>query len=543
MVSTEEHSYDVIVVGGGHNGLVCAAYLARAGLDVVVLERRALVGGAAVTEELWPGFRVSTASYVVSLMAPKVVSDLELGRFGYHVYPLDPAYFAPFPDGRGLLMWDEPQRAAQEIARFSTRDADAFLAYSSTLSELAALVRPLLLRVPPSVRLQSIADVREAVSLGSYMGRRRRDLARVVDLMTMSVADFLDEYFEHPSVKGAVGFGGTIGAWGGPMSPGSAYVLLHHRIGEVAGMRGAWGFVRGGMGGLSEAIAASARRSGAEVWTNTSVASIDVQNGRARGVTLADGRTLRAASVVSGTHPKTTLLDFVDRGQLPSELVEEMSNYRTRGSTVKVNMAISELPDLTAMPGRTLGPQHPEFVITPSIEYLERAWDDAKYGRPARHPMVDCVIPTTKDPTLAPEGKHVLTAFVQYAPYELAEGTWDDQREAFGDRVVETISEYAPGFSSSVIHREVLSPVDLEHRFGLVGGNIFHGEMSLDQMFSLRPSGLMSGYATPISGLYMCASGTHPGGGVMGAPGHNAAGVVLKDLKRNRRRLFSGGRR
>jgi phytoene dehydrogenase-like protein len=469
-------------------------------------------------------------------MTPKVVSDLELARFGYHVYPLDPAYFAPFPDGGGLLMWDEPQRAAQEIARFSRRDADAFVTYSNTLSELAALVRPLLLRVPPSVRLRSVADIKEAVSLGGYIGRRRRNLARVVDLMTMSVADFLDEYFEHPSVKGAVGFGGTIGAWGGPMSPGSAYVLLHHRIGEVAGMRGAWGFVQGGMGGLSEAIAASARSSGAEVWTSSPVAAIDITEGRARGVTLTDGRSLRAEVVVSGAHPKTTLLDLVDATQLPAELTEEMSHYRTRGSTVKVNMAISELPDFTAMPGRALGPQHPEFVISPSLDYLERAWDDAKYGRPAARPMVDCVIPTTKDPTLAPEGRHVLTAFVQYAPYELAVGTWEDQREAFGDRVVETISEYAPGFSSSVLHREVLAPVDLERRFGLVGGNIFHGEMSLDQMFSLRPSGLIGGYATPVRGLYMCASGTHPGGGVMGAPGHNAATVVLRDWRRARLR-------
>jgi phytoene dehydrogenase-like protein len=535
-VSASKTTYDAIVVGGGHNGLVCAAYLARAGLDVVVLERRALVGGAAVTEELWPGYKVSTASYVVSLMSPKVVADLELARFGYHVYALDPAYFAPFPDGRGLLMWDEPRRAAQEIARFSRRDAAAFVEYSNTLSDLAALVRPLLLRVPPSVRLQSLTDVKEAVALGGYIGRRRRSLGRVVDLMTMSVADFLDEYFEHPSVKGAVGFGGTIGAWGGPMSPGSAYVLLHHRIGEVAGMRGAWGFVRGGMGALSEAIAASARRSGAEVWTSSPVASIDIWGGRARGVTLADGRSLRAEVVVSGVHPKTTLLDLVDRHELPAELVEEMGHYRTRGSTVKVNMAISELPDLTAMPGRAPGPQHPEFVITPSIDYLERAWDDAKYGRPSSHPMVDCVVPSTKDPTLAPEGKHVATAFVQYAPYELADGTWDDHREAFGDRVLETISEYAPGFSSSVVRREVLAPVDLEDRFGLIGGNIFHGEMSLDQMFSLRPSGLIGGYTTPVSGLYLCASGTHPGGGVMGAPGHNAARVVLRDLRRARLR-------
>jgi phytoene dehydrogenase-like protein len=539
-VTASKNRYDVIVVGGGHNGLVCAAYLGRAGLDVIVLERREMVGGAAVTEALWPGYRVSTASYVVSLLAPKVVSDLELERFGYRVYPLDPAFFAPFPDGRGLLMWDEPQRAAQEIAEFSRRDAAAWLDYSSALTELAALVRPLLLRVPPSLRLGSFADLKEALSLGGYVGRRRRKLARVVDLMTMSVADFLDEYFESPSVKGAIGFGGTIGAWGGPMSPGSAYVLLHHRIGEVAGMRGAWGFVHGGMGGLSDAIAASARSEGVELRASCPVASIDVSGGCVRGVTLEDGTTRSAETVVSGAHPKTTLLELVGAEHLPSELAREMLHYRTRGSTVKVNMAISELPDLTAKRGRQPGPQHPEFVITPSIEYLEKAWDDCKYGRPSAHPMVDCVIPSTKDRTLAPDGRHVLTAFVQYAPYHLAAGTWDEARESFGDRVVETISEYAPGFDSSVLHRQVLAPIDLERRFGLVGGNIFHGEMVVDQMFSLRPSGQVGAYATPVRGLYMCGSGTHPGGGVMGAPGHNAARVVLGHLRRRRWRALLG---
>lgn len=527
--------HDVAVVGGGHNGLTCAAYLGSAGLDVVVLERRDMVGGAAVTEEVWPGYRVSTASYVVSLLLPKIVTDLELERFGYHVYPLDPAYFAPFPDGRGLLMWDEPARASEEIARFSRRDADAFLDYSATLSELAALIRPLLLRVPPAISLRSFDDIKEAVSLGAYVGRRRGHLARVVDLMTMSVSDFLNEYFESGAVKGALGFGGTIGAWGGPMSPGSAYVLLHHRIGEVAGFRGAWGFARGGMGAISEAIAASARHRGVQVRTGAEVASIDIAGGRALGVTLADGTTVQARAVVSGAHPTTTLLSLVDVRELPEDIVEAMRNYRTRGSSVKVNMALAELPDLTAMPGREPGPQHPEFVITPSLDYLERAWDDAKYGRPAAHPMVDCVTPTTKDPTLAPEGRHVMTCFVQYAPRDLAEGSWDDRREPFGDRVVETISQYAPGFADSVLHREVLAPVDLEQRFGLVGGNIFQGEMSLDQMFSLRPTNGAGSYATPVSGLYLCGSGTHPGGGVMGAPGHNAARVVARDLRRRAR--------
>jgi phytoene dehydrogenase-like protein len=533
-VGDSEQVYDAVVVGGGHNGLTCAAYLGRAGLSVIVLEARPMVGGAAVTEELWPGFRVSSASYVVSLLAPKVVADLELERFGYRVYPLDPAYFAPFPDGRGLLMWDEARRAAEEIAHFSQRDAAAFVDYSHTLSELAALLRPLMLKIPPSVSLGSWADLKEAVVLGAYVGRRRRHLARIVDLMSMSVADFLDEYFEHEYVKGALGFGGTIGAWGGPKSPGSAYVLLHHRIGEVAGHRGAWGFVRGGMGALSEAIASSARASGVTVRTSAPVQSIDVADGRACGVTLSDGATLRTRTVVSGVHPSTTFLSLVAREDVPRPLLDDVRHYRTRGSTVKVNMAVDRLPDLSARPGREVGPQHPEFVITPTIDYLERAWDDAKYGRPSAEPMVDCVVPTTKDDTIAPQGRHILTAFVQYAPYHLAGQTWDDQREVFGDRVVDTVARYAPGFPDSIVHREVLTPVDLEERFGLVGGNIFHGEMSLDQMFALRPSARSGSYATPIEGLYLCGSGTHPGGGVMAAPGHNAARAVLRDLRRAR---------
>jgi phytoene dehydrogenase-like protein len=528
--------YDAIVIGGGHNGLTCAAYLGRAGLEVLVLERRELLGGAAVTEELWPGYKVSTASYVVSLLVRKIVDDLELERHGYHVYPLDPAYFAPFPDGRGLLMWDDPARAAREIAKFSKHDANAFLRYSDTLSELAALMRPLLLKVPPSIGLDAPSHIKEAISLAAYIGRHRKQLGRAVDLMTMSVSDLLDEYFEDECVKGAVGFGGTIGAWGGPKSPGSAYVLLHHRIGEVAGMRGAWGFARGGMGAVSEAIASAARRAGVEIRTGAEVAAIDVRDGAAHGVALTDGTWFGGEAVVSGVHPVTTFLSLVDPKLLPAAFVEEIAHYRTRGSTVKVNMALSELPDFTAMPGREPGPQHPEFVIAPSIGYLERAWDDAKYGLPATHPMVDSVIPTTKEPTLAPEGKHVCTAFVQYAPYELADGTWEQERDRFGDRVIETISQYAPGFADSVIHREVLTPVDLEKRFGLVGGNIFHGEMSLDQLFGFRPARQASSYATPVEGLYLCGSGSHPGGGVTGAPGYNASRVVLRDLRRRRLR-------
>jgi phytoene dehydrogenase-like protein len=537
MMASDGSRYDAVVVGGGHNGLVCAAYLSRAGMKTVVLERRHLVGGAAVTEEVWPGFGVSTASYVVSLMSDVVIRELDLPRYGYHVYPLDPAYFAPFPDGSGFLLWDDPVRAAEEIGRINARDGKAYLEYSRELGELADLVRPLLYRRPPDPGVRSLTDLAEALYLGRYAFGNRRSIARLVDLMTMSCADFLDRFFVDERVKGALAPGGVIGMWGGPMSPGSAYVLLHHRMGEIDGVTGGWGFVRGGMGGVSEAIAASARAAGAEIRTNAEVAAIDVAGGRTTGVTLADGTSIESEMVVSGAHPQTTLLSLLGAQHLPNELVREVGTFRNRSPSAKVNLALSELPDLTAMPGKELGPQHPEIMISPSLEYLEKAWDDAKYGRFSEAPMIDAVIPTTKDSTIAPEGRHIMTCFVQYAPYEPREGSWDGgAREALGDTVVDTIGEYAPNFRDSVIERQVLTPYDLEQRFGLIGGNIFQGEMSLDQLFSFRPTTELAGYKTPVDGLYLCGSGSHPGGGVMGIPGLNASKVVISDHKRAERK-------
>ena len=524
--------YDAVVVGGGHNGLVCAAYLARAGMKTLVLERRHLLGGAAVSEEVWPGFKVSTASYVVSLMSNVVVRDLDLPKYGYHVYPLDPAYFAPFPDGSGFLLWDDPAEAAEEIGKINARDGKAYLEYSRDLGELADLVRPLLYKRPPDPGVRSLTDVVEALSLGRYAFGNRRSISRLVDLMTMSCADFLDRFFVDERVKGALAPGGVIGMWGGPMSPGSAYVLLHHRMGEIDGVTGGWGFVRGGMGGVSEAIAASARAAGAEIRTNAEVAAIDVSSGRTTGVTLADGTSIEAGTVVSGAHPQTTLLSLLGAEHLPDGLVRELQSFRNRSPSAKVNFALSELPDFTALPGKELGPQHPEIMISPSLEYLERAWDEAKYGRFSERPMVDAVVPTTKDPTIAPEGKHIMTCFVQYVPYRLRDESWENgARERLADCVIDTIGEYAPNFRDSVIERQVLTPYDLEQRFGLIGGNIFQGEMSLDQLFSFRPTPGLSSYRTPIKGLYLCGSGTHPGGGVMGIPGLNASRVAIRDSR------------
>jgi phytoene dehydrogenase-like protein len=532
-----QRAFDAIVVGGGHNGLVSAAYLGRAGLDVLVLERRPFVGGAAATEEVWPGFKVSTASYVVSLFPQKIVSDLGLVRHGYHVYPLDPAYFAPFDDGTGFLLWDDPRQAADEIRRIDKRDGDSYPAYSRELGELADIIRPLLFRTPPNLGLRSFADLKEALFLGRHMFSHRRDISRLVDLLTMSCADFLERFFRDERVKGALAPGGVIGMWGGPMSPGSAYVLLHHRMGEVGGVRGGWGFVRGGMGALSQCIADAARSAGAQIRCDTEVARIRTSGGRAVGVTLSDGAELDAGVILSGVHPQTTFLDLVGPSLLPDDFVEEIRSFRSRSPSGKVNLALSGLPDFTARPGSEPGPQHPEIMISPTLEYLEKAWDEAKYGRFSRDPMIDAVIPTTKDPTLAPEGMHIMTCFVQYVPYELADGPWtDDKRNAFADRVIATMDRYAPGFKELVVHRQVLTPYDLEQRFGLIGGNIFHGEMSLDQMFSFRPAPTAASYRTPVPGLYLCGSGAHPGGGVMGIPGLNASNAVISDQRKQLRR-------
>ena len=541
--------YDAAIVGGGHNGLVCAAYLARAGLRTIVLERRHLVGGAAVTEEPWPGFRVSTASYVVSLMPPRIVRELALASFGYHVYPLDPAYFAPFLDGDGILVWEDPRHAAEEIGRISRADGSAYLRYCEDIAELTRVIRPLLGMIPPDPALRSARDLPALTGILGYLLRRRGAAAGLVDLMTMSCADFLGRYFRDDKILGVLAPGGVIGMWGGPMSPGSAYVLLHHRMGSVDGVGGCWAFARGGMGAISEALAASARASGVTVLTSAEVASIDVSGGgRVTGVTLADGREISAPVVASGVHPVTTFLSLVGAKHLPSSLVTDMANYRTRSPAAKVNLALSGLPSFTARPGTEPGPQHPEFIISPTLDYLERAWDAAKYGLPSERPMIDCVIPSTKDPTLAPAGSHVMSCFVQYVPYARSDGEWDaSSRDALAASVIDTIGMFAPGFADLVTHREVLTPADLESRFGLLGGNIFQGEMSVDQLFSFRPSALAGGYRTPVRGLYLCGSGTHPGGGVMGIPGRNASRVIVRDARvppvRGRLRIARGAAR
>jgi phytoene dehydrogenase-like protein len=521
--------YDALIIGGGHNGLVTAAYLARAGRKVLVLERRELVGGCAVTEEIWPGYRVSTAAYLTSLLQERIVRDLELPRYGYQVDAKDPAFFSAFPDGRHFFMWQDRARTLAEIARFSQHDAGVYAAYEDLIERISQVVEGLLLTTPPNFPPRTGVDFIDYLKLvGRLRGLSARDVVALVKIFTQSAADFLDEWFESEQVKVTLATDGVIGANGGPRSPGTAYILLHHCMGGVAGHRGLWGFVRGGMGAVSEAIAASARAKGVTIRTNAAVAKVLVAGGRAHGVVLESGEEIAGGLVASNLDPKATFLRLLDQRDLDADFVTAIRHYRIEGTSCKINLALNGLPEFTAYPG-TPGPHHRATMhICPSIEYVERAWDDAKYGRASERPLLELTIPTMYDPSLAPPGKHIMGIFLQYAPYTLRQGTWDELREPFGDRVVSLIEEYAPNIRKIVEHRQVLSPLDLERRFGITGGNIFHGEMSLDQMFVMRPVAGWARYRTPVQGLFLCGSGAHPGGGVMGAPGFNCAREMLK---------------
>ena len=523
------NKYDAIIVGAGHNGLVCAAYLARAGRKVLVLERRELVGGCAVTEEIWTGYRVSTGAYLTSLLQERVIRELELPRFGYQVDAKDPAFFSPFPDGRYLFMWQDRARTLAEIAKFSKHDADVFPAYEERLERLSQAVEGLLLTTPPEFPPGGLGDFVDYLKLaGKLRGLKPKEIVGLVKVFTQSAVEFLDEWFESDPIKVTLATDGVIGANGGPRSPGTAYILLHHVMGSVGGHRGLWGFVRGGMGAVSNAIAESARSHGAEIRTNARVEAILVENGRARGVAVEGGEEINAPVVASNLTPHSTFLNLIDARELAPEFLDAIRKYRSEGTSCKINLALSGLPNFRALPGGN-GPQHRATMhICPSMEYVERAWDDAKYGRPSQSPLLELTVPTMYDPSLAPPGKHIMGIFIQYAPYTLRDSHWDELREPFAYRVLDLIEEYAPGFRELVIDKQVLTPLDLEQRFGLTGGNIFHGEMSLDQMFVMRPVAGCARYRTPVRGLYLCGSGTHPGGGVMGAPGHNAAREILK---------------
>jgi phytoene dehydrogenase-like protein len=525
--------YDVIVIGGGHNGLVNAAYLGRAGKKVLVLERRHVLGGAAVTEEVFPGFKFSVCSYVVSLLRPEIIRELDLPRHGLEILPLD-GTFTPMPNGDYLWRVNDHSKTRREIARHSRVDAEAYEEYGQAMAQMAKFVKPILSMTPPDPTRLSYQEISKLLFLGRrFQSLPPHDKYNQVQLMTMSAADFLDQWFETDVLKATMSASGIIGTFLGVRSPGTAYVLLHHYMGEIDGAFRSWGFARGGTGAVSNSIAAAAREAGVEIQTRSPIARIIVKGGKAQGVALENGDEFTADVVSSSVDPNRTFLKMIEPGPLPDEFLEEVRRYKFRGSSGKVNLALDALPDFKCMPGPGLHLRG-AVSISPSIEYMERAYDEAKYGDFSSRPYIDIVIPTLTDPSVAPPGKHVMSCFVQYAPYKLREGTWDQKREAFGDTVVNTLSEYAPNLKNIIIGRQVLTPLDLESEFGLTEGNIFQGELSLEQLFFLRPVPGWAQYRTPIKSLYMCGSATHPGGGIMGAPGRLAAMEMLKDWKKGK---------
>jgi phytoene dehydrogenase-like protein len=529
--TSDSRAYDVVVIGGGHNGLVAAAYLARAGLKVVVLERRHVLGGAAVTEEVFPGFRFSVASYVVSLLRPEIVRELALPEHGLEILPLD-GTFTPL-EGDYLWRVNDHGRTIRELRRWSPSDAEAYDEHSRVMFEMAKFVKPILSMTPPD---PGRLDPREWLPVGR-LARAFNDLSEeqravLVQLMTMSAADFLDQWFETDPLKATMGASGIIGTLQGIRSPGTAYVLLHHYMGEIDGVLRAWGIPRGGTGGVSAAIASAARSYGVEIRTESAVEHMLMRGDAVTGVVTDSGDEVTGRVTLSSLDPHQTFVRLMEPGVLDPSFLEEVDRYRYRGSSGKVNLALDGLPDFTCLPGAG---DHLRGAISfsPSIDYMEQAYDDAKSGRFSRRPYIDMVIPTLVDPSMAPPGKHVMSCFVQYAPYRLADGAeWDDaRRDAFGETVIDTIEERAPNIRRLILHAQVLTPKDIEDRFGLSEGNIFQGELSLEQLFFNRPVPGWARYRTPLRNLWMCGAATHPGGGIMGASGRLAALQVLRTLR------------
>jgi phytoene dehydrogenase-like protein len=525
--------YDAIVIGAGHNGLVTACYLARAGLRVLVLERRHVVGGACVTEETFPGFKVSTAAYVNSLFHKAIVRDLKLATYGYEVLARDPSSFTPLPDGRSLLMGPDADLTRKEIAKFSVRDAERYPRYEAMLERVAAVVEPTLTMAPPDLLKPGLGDLRTLFSLGRAFRRLGEDAGEAIEILTGAARPILDRWFESEELKGTLATDAIIGAMASPSMAGTAYVLFHHVMGETGGKRGVWGYVRGGMGGLTQALAAAARDLGADVRCDAEVARILVRDGRAIGVALASGDEYHAPIVASNADARVTFLRLLDRSALPEGFVAAVERISYASASLKINVALAELPSFRALPGTAPGPQHRGTIhVCPDQDYIERAFDDAKYGAPSARPVLECTIPSVVDPTVAPPGRHLMSMFVQYAPYDLRDGSWDEQREAFADRCFDLLDEYAPNFKRAVLARQVLTPLDLERVFNLTGGNIFQGAMTPNQLFAFRPVPGHARYRTPLGGLYLCGAAAHPGGGAMGTPGLNAARAIL-----GRRRL------
>ncbi len=525
---------DIIIVGGGHNGLVCAAYLARAGLKVTVLERRHVLGGAAVTEEFHPGFRNSVAAYTVSLLNPKVIADLDLHRHGLEIIERKLGNFLPREDGYLLAGEGVTQ---QQVSRYSTRDAQQLDAYAARLETIADTLRAMVLETPPNLReggwAGAMPEVFKALNLSGKLGSldltAKRDL---LDLFSKSAGDWLDGWFESEPIKALFGFDSIVGNYASPYTPGSAYVLLHHLFGDVNGKKGVWGHAVGGMGAITQAMASCCRERGVELRTEAPVKEILTDGHTAQGVLLESGEVLYARAIVSNLNPKLLFGSMIDPTVLPTDFNERIAHYKCGSGTFRMNVALSELPSFTCLPGPgdhlSAG-----IIMAPSLDYMDRAWSDARREGWSREPIIEMLIPSTQDNTLAPPGQHVASLFCQHVAPVLPGGrSWDDHREEVADLMIETVDKWAPGFKTSVLGRQALSPLDLERIFGLTGGDIFHGALSLDQLFSARPVLGHADHRSPIAGLYQCGSGTHPGGGVTGAPGHNAAREILKDFKR-----------
>ena len=534
-----ERSRDAIVVGGGHNGLVCAAYLAAAGLKVTVLERRAVVGGAAVTEEFHPGFRNSVAAYTVSLLNPKIIRDLDLPRHGLRVVERKLANFLPLDESSYLKVG--VGHTAREVAKFSTRDAERLPAYGERLDVIADVLRDLVLQTPPNVTaggwFQALPELlrgaRQAQRIAKLDLPMRREL---LDLFVKSAGDYLDSWFESAPIKAAYGFDGVVGNYASPYAAGSAYVLLHHVFGEVNGKKGAWGHAIGGMGAITQAMAKAAAERGVEIRVACPVREVLVEGGRAVGIVTEKGEAIRARSVVSNLNPKLLYGSLIDSSVLPQDFRERIAHWRCGSGTFRMNVALSELPDFKALPGRAAADHHTAGIImAPSLAYMDQAYLDAKAGGWSRRPIVEMLIPSTLDDSLAPKGQHVASLFCQHvAPILPDDESWDAHREEVADVMIDLVDTHAPNFKASVLGRQIMSPLDLERTFGLIGGDIFHGALSLDQLFSARPMLGHGDYRGPLKGLYMCGSGTHPGGGVTGAPGHNAAREIIADFRRGR---------
>ena len=536
---TEFH--DLVIIGGGHNGLVCAAYCAAAGLDVAVLERRPVLGGAAVTEEFHPGFRNSAAAYTVSLLHPRIVRDLRLEENGLRIVERRLANFWPHEDGRGLALPADIAGAQREIAAFSGADAAALPGYLAMLGRAADLMRDLVLETPPNAG----GGWREILKAVRFAGRLRglplEEERALLDLFTRSAADLLGQWFGNDVVKGALGFDSIVGAYHSPYDAASAYVLLHHAFGEVNGKRGLWGHAIGGMGAITEAMAREAARRGVTLHVDAPVREVLVEQGRAAGVVLDDGRLFRARAIAANANLKLLYTRLVDPALLPADFLRRMRGFRCASGTLRMNVALAELPQFACRPATGMADHHSAgIIIGPTLDYLDRAYRDARAHGWSREPVIEMLIPSTLDATLAPEGRHVASLFCQHFAPELPDGqTWDDVRETAADHVIATVDRYAPGFAASVIARRILTPLDLERDFGLVGGDIFHGALGLDQLFAARPMLGYADYRGPVAGLYHCGAGAHPGGGVTGAPGHNAAREIIRDFRRRHRRRAS----